>query len=127
MKRLAYLITLSGFYLLVVVPLPVLAAGAIFCTDDAQLEANGLKCLEGVFQNILKAAISLAGVLCFAFILKGGIQYTSAGGDTKAMDTARKTLTWSVTGMVAAIAGYAIINVLGQTFGITDLLRFAIP
>lgn len=127
MKRLVYLITLSGFYLLAVVPLPALAAGAIFCTDDAQLESEGLKCLEGVFQNILKAGISLAGVLCFIFIIKGGIQYTSAGGDSKAMDNSRKTLTWAVMGMVAAIAGYSIINVLGQTFGIVDLLRFVIP
>lgn len=106
----------------------VCPAGTIcICTTDADVNDNGLRCLEGTFKNILGAVVALAGIFCFLYIIKGGIQYTTAGGDSKAIDSARRTITWAAFGLLFAVIAYALVNVIGQTFDINNLLRFVIP
>lgn len=94
------------------------------CSDPDYL---ALTCIDKVtFPNVLKSIFALAGVVSFVFLIKGGIQYTTAGGDSKAVDSAKKTLTGAMIGLGLAIGSYFIIQLISQTFG-ADILKFVIP
>lgn len=128
-KKMAKRASLWGVLLLLAVVLvtvgfvSVRPAYAVDCTDPDDLALN---CLEGIFGNVLKGVLALVGLLSFLFIIKGGLNYTMAGGDMKAIDAARKTLTWAVIGLGFAIAAFAAMKLLSDTFG-ANILRFDIP
>lgn len=103
------------------------ASGALICETTVDVQANGLRCLEGITENILTAAISLVTIGMFVMLLIGGLRYITAGGDQKAMDSAKKTLTYAVVGMAFTLAAYFLLNVLGSTLGLPNLLRFELP
>lgn len=94
--------------------------------DCRDIDNLALVCLEGIFANALKAILSLTGIVSFLFIIRGGVKYTTAGGDMKAMDGARKTLTWAVAGLGFSLISYFILQLLSQTFSF-DILKFIIP
>ena len=96
---------------------------AFDCSDPDNL---ALTCLENIFANVLKGVLALVGILSFLFLIKGGVAYTMSGGDMKAVDTAKKTLTWAVIGLGFAIVSFAAMKLLSETFG-ANILRFAIP
>ena len=99
------------------------AYAAVDCTNPDEL---ALSCLEGIFANVLRGALALVGLLSFLFLIKGGIAYTMSGGDMKAIDAARKTITTALIGLGLAVIAFAIMKLLGDTFD-TNLLRFVIP
>jgi len=104
------------------------SSGAVVCENmDDVINDKGLKCLEGVTDSIFKGIIALIIIGMFIMMLMGGMRYVTAGGDQKAIDSARKTITYAVTGVVFALAGYYLLNVLGNTVGLANLLRFELP
>ena len=94
--------------------------------DCANPDNLALTCLEIVFANVLKGVLALVGILFFLFLIKGGISYTMSGGDMKAIDAARKTITTALIGLGLAVIAFAIMKLLGDTFD-TNLLSFVIP
>ncbi len=77
------------------------------------------------FNNIgelLTVLVSLAffvtGLAFFMNLILGGIQWINAGGDQKAMASARGRITSAVIGLIIVVAAYAITRIMGQVFGI---------
>lgn len=103
------------------------ASGALICETPVDVQANGLRCLEGITENIFTAVISLIIIGMFVMFLIGGMRYVTAGGDQKAIDSAKKTLTYAVMGAAFALAAYFLLYVLGSTLGLPNLLRFELP
>lgn len=91
------------------------------CIDVAQL-----KCLEAVFANILTAITSLAGIALFIMLLIGGFRYLTSGGDPKAAEGAKNTMTYALLGMVLMGVAFIVFNIISQFTGV-DILRFRIP
>ena len=52
--------------------------------------------LAGIFQNLINATFALAGLACFVFILVGAFRYLNSGGDDKAVQAAKNTLTFAI-------------------------------
>ena len=82
---------------------------------------QGLECL---FSNILSIAITGLGLIMFVLIIVGGFKYLTAGGDPKALESAKGTLTWAIIGLVVAILAWFILQAISNLTGITDLLHF---
>lgn len=85
---------------------------------------QGLECL---FQNVVTVLTALAGLAVFIMLLTGGLKYLTSGGDPKAQEQAKGTLTFAVLGLVLIIAAYLILNFISTFTGIPDLLKFRIP
>lgn len=58
------------------------------------------------FASVLAAA---ASTIALIFIVIGGIQYITAGGNQEQAGKAKNTLTWAVIGFILIIASYGII------------------
>ena len=85
---------------------------------------QGLECL---FQNVVTVVTALAGLAVFIMLLTGGLKYLTSGGDPKAQEQAKGTLTFAVLGLVLIIAAYLILNFLSVFTGIPNLTKFVIP
>lgn len=76
----------------------------IGCTDIPD-------CVRKLFDGIVKLAVPAATI----FIIIAGFMFVTAGGDPKKLDTAKKTLTWTIIGVAIAIAAWTL-AIAFQTF-----------
>ena len=54
---------------------------------------------------------------CFAFLIMGGIEWITSGGDKNKAESARNKITSAVIGLVIVAASYAIVNLVVQFLG----------
>jgi len=57
-------------------------------------DVHEIKDIVDIIENIFGLAIRLAGILAFIMLILGGFRYLTSGGDAKAAESARKTLTY---------------------------------
>lgn len=122
---LVLLIILTGaFY-----PLPVRAAAAGCVTKI--LDSNGktiandvpsLGCLADTITSAINAAFVLLGAAVLLFLIYGAIRFVVSGGDQKAVQGARNTMTYAIIAAVLILGSYIIINAVTKALGLPSLL-----
>jgi len=70
-----------------------------------------------VFNRVYNTAILSAGAVFIIWMIISAIRYMAAGGDEKAIEAARGSLTHALLGFVLVLGAYAIINILGNLLG----------
>lgn len=81
--------------------------------------------LETVFGNVVKSALALAGIVLFILLIMGGFKYITSGGDPKAAEGAKKTLTYAIGGLIAILLSYLILVLISNITG-ADVTQFKI-
>jgi hypothetical protein len=81
--------------------------------------------LETVFEKVIGAAVSFAGICLFVLLLVGGVKYITSGGDPKATEGAQKTITYAIGGLVILLLSYMILVLINKITGV-DVLNFKI-
>lgn len=84
-----------------------------------------LQDLECIFANVIAAVLFLAGIVLFIMLIIGGFKWLTSGGDPKAVDGARGTITSATLGLVVLILAYIVLLIIGQVVGV-DLRKFRI-
>jgi len=74
----------------------------------------------------IQAVIVIAGLLTFAFLVWGGVEWLTSGGDKEKYEAARGRITAAVIGLVIVVAAWAIMNVIGSFLNI-DMKGLEIP
>lgn len=74
--------------------------------------------LGKVFNNLIRLGLFLAGIIVFVFLIIGGIQWITSGGDKAKTEAARGRITAAVVGLAIVASSFAIMSVLGTLFGI---------
>jgi len=77
-----------------------------------------LQCLEVVFEKILNVTVELAVVVLFIFLVIGGFKFITSGGDPKATESAKNTLTYAILGLVLLIGIWLILRFIEYFTGI---------
>ena len=92
---------------------------AMAAIDDIEVNpGTGYATDFGVmFSSILNVVMLIAAVLVFAFLIFGGIQWITAGGDKTKAEEARNKITSAVIGLVIVAASYALINLIVNFLG----------
>lgn len=82
-----------------------------------------------LLSTLVTAAIIVAGLAAFIFLIVGGFQYLTSGGDKAAAQAARDRITYAIMGLAIVAAAVAIIQVLGAVFGfnITGTIKWPGP
>lgn len=83
-----------------------------------------LRYLECIFQNAVQAIIALAGIVVFIMLLIGGFKYITAGADPKAVESAKKTLTYAIGGLVLVAISFLILVFVSEFTGQEAILNF---
>ena len=68
--------------------------------------------LPALITAAVQAVIVIAGLLTFAFLVWGGIEWLTSGGDKEKYEAARGRITAAVIGLVIVVAAWAILNVI---------------
>ncbi len=84
-----------------------------------------ISCLGFVFANVVRTLLGLAGLGFFILLLVGGFKYITAGGDPKAIDSAQKTLTYAVIGLVVILLSFLILVLIRTITGV-DVTQFKV-
>jgi hypothetical protein len=93
---------------------------------------GGLKSLGGASLNsILSGAVTIlivfAIILTLFYLISGGIDMITSGGDKQKVVNSRHKLTYAVIGLVVVFLSFLIINVIGGIFGVEPLGHPNIP
>lgn len=83
---------------------------------------GNLGCLFG---RIVSYALGFAGIVLFVLLLIGGFRFITSGGDPKAIEGARKTLTSAIIGLVIILVSYLILILITNITGV-DVTKFNI-
>lgn len=84
-----------------------------------------LRGLEGVFANLIRVALGFAGIALFLMLIVGGFQYITSGGDPKKADSARRTLTYAILGLILIASVYLILRFIAAFTG-ANILNFQV-
>ncbi len=79
-----------------------------------------------LLSNVLALMFFFAALLAFIFIIIGGIQWITAGGDKAAAQAARDRITAAVVGLLIVVAAFAITLIFSVVLGI-NLFNFTFP
>ncbi len=71
-----------------------------------------------VIRNAIRFILLIAFVLAFIFLIIGGIRWITAGGDEKAVSSARGMITAALIGLVVVLVSYALIVLVETFFGV---------
>jgi len=82
--------------------------------------------LGTLISNGITVALSIAGLLTFAFLVWGGIQWITSGGDKAQYEAARNRITYALVGLAIVAAAWAVMKLIGNFFGI-DPTEVLIP
>lgn len=77
----------------------------------------------GELGSLLSAAVGalliIAALLAFFFLILGGIQWITSGGDKAGMEAARNKITHAIVGLVIVGAAWAIMILVQNFLGVT--------
>jgi hypothetical protein len=81
--------------------------------------------LEIIYGRIVTVVIGLAGLVFFLMLIVGGFKFITAGGEAPKVESARKTLTVAVAGLVLIALALLIMRLLEALTGL-DLTTFRV-
>lgn len=66
--------------------------------------------IQAILENILKWILGIFGTIAIISFVVSGMQYFFAAGDDKNMNTAKLNMTYSIIGIIVALASFVIIQ-----------------
>lgn len=81
-------------------------------------DVKSLPDLEIMFKNLLPVFLGLGGIIFFIMLIVGGFKYMTGGGDPKALEGAKKTITTALAGLILLFSAYLIILLVEKITGV---------
>ncbi|MCJ7792997.1 MAG: pilin [Candidatus Marinimicrobia bacterium] len=99
---------------------------ALAQTGVVEEDVVTIQYFDVILRNFLNIAIRLAGLAVFLMLIMGGFKYMTAGGDAKAAESARNTITYAILGLVLIIGAYVFLRLIKEFTGV-DVTLFRFP
>lgn len=88
----------------------------------------GYTCIGNFISNMVDLAITVAGVSVLIYLVWGGIQWITSGGDKTKTEEARNRISSAITGLAIVVISFAVWKIILYFFGINiDALCTANP
>jgi hypothetical protein len=71
-----------------------------------------------LFTRVLNVALLISAILVFAYLVLGGVEWITSGGDKSKTEAARNKITAALVGLAIVAASYALMQVVAYFFGI---------
>lgn len=75
----------------------------------------------------IKTAMLIAALITFVFLIWGGIQWITSGGDKGNYEAAKNRITAAIIGLAIVASAWALMTLVEQFFNIKVLNGFTIP
>lgn len=73
---------------------------------------NSSQSLTELIANVIRLMLLFAGAIAVVFVIIGGYQYLTSGGNEETAEKGKKTLINAIIGVVIIVMAYVIINVI---------------
>lgn len=83
--------------------------------------------LGRLLQGLLNAVLFVSALLVFGYLVWGGVQWITSGGDKGKTEEARNKITAAIVGLAVVAASYAIFRVVLWVVGIDDPFTTGLP
>lgn len=71
-----------------------------------------------LISSLVSVVFIIAGILTFAFLVMGGIEWLTSGGDKTKTEQARNRITAALVGLAIIAASWALMQLISYFFGI---------
>jgi hypothetical protein len=78
----------------------------------------GYTCIGNFISNMVGMGIIIAGILVFAYLVWGGIEWITSAGDKTKTEQAQKRLSNAVIGLAIVAASWAVWKIVIYFFGV---------
>jgi predicted small integral membrane protein len=78
----------------------------------------GFTCISNLVGNAISISFIIAAIVTFIFLVVGGMNWLTSGGDKAKVETAQKMITNAIIGLAIVAASYAIYLIVLDFFGI---------
>lgn len=103
---------------------PDLTGGTINIPQPENLRIINLGKLIG---SLLSLFLFLAGLIAFVYLLWGGFQWITSGGDKANIESARNKIQAALLGLLLVFAAYALFKLVANFLGVPDIFNFNLP
>lgn len=86
--------------------------------DQARITDIGL-----LVSSAIDIVIIISGILVFALLVMGGIQWMTSGGDKTKTEEARNRITAALVGLAIVAASWALTKLIAYFFGVGDVFE----
>ena len=102
--------------------------GMVFAKEAKLSTYEGTE-IPGFLEMIRTWFLGFAGALAVLFIVIGGIKFITSSGNPKQLESAKKTLTYAIIGLLAVLLSTVILNLIagdlvGSIFGGNGVATF---
>lgn len=70
---------------------------------------------------VLRVVLAIGALLVFGFLVMGGIEYITSGGEKGKTESARNKITAAIVGLIILAASWAILNLALSFLGLNSL------
>lgn len=74
-----------------------------------------------LISSAITVVITIAGILAFVFLVIGGVEWLTSGGDKNKTEVARNRITAALVGLAIIAASWALMQLVNYFFGIDVL------
>jgi len=74
-----------------------------------------------LISRTISVALMVAAIAVFAFLVWGGVQWITSGGDKGKVEEARSRITNALIGLAIVAAAWAVMNLISYFFGVDVL------
>jgi len=125
MKKLATLI--NSALLTVAAASPAFAQGAGTVGFEKPAEAK-ITDIGKLISSGISLVIIISGLLVFIFLVWGGIEWLTSGGDKGKVEAARNRIVSALVGLAIIAAAWALVRIIAYFFGVdAGLSTFNVP
>src|SRR5438445_213107 len=76
-------------------------------------------CVNVLLSNLINGALIFAGAAAVILIIFAGARFVTSGGERKNIDSAKKTITYAIIGLIVILVSFGIINLIIAITGAT--------
>jgi hypothetical protein len=103
----------------------------VFAADDIVMsqDTNLFKIdnIGKLIQAVVGTLLIVSALLAFLYLILGGIQWITSGGDKSGMEAARNKITHAIVGLIIVGASWAIMTLVQNFLGISILNGIDLP
>ncbi len=78
----------------------------------------GYTCIAHLVSNLVSVGLTLSGVIVFIYLVWGGIDYLTSGGEKGRIENSQKRITSALIGLAIVASSWAIYQLVLFFFGI---------
>lgn len=80
-----------------------------------------LACIPVIIKLVVNAALVFSGIVALFFIIFSGVKYITSNGDQAKIDSAKKTLTYAIIGLIVIFMSFTILSIISSITGVKEI------